>query len=179
MFVERIEVLEYRLKFGVELTSTFPDFTNSVTSRKLVFSLARVCVCARLSVCAKKFVSGYLTNKLTALNENLGVYCNWPRIENLPLPVQSDRCLPKFGEGGDICNSLNPYISKTLKISKKNLVCKTSRPTNLILYIFSMYRYLTGFEIFRKKTVFEKRLSGARGSKDVLTWVKIHLKCLF
>jgi len=75
-----MEVLEYRQKFEVEL-STVPDFTNAKSPRKLVFSLTRVCV--YVSVCAKKFVSGYLTNKLTDLNENFGVFCNC-RIENLP-----------------------------------------------------------------------------------------------
>jgi len=35
-------------------------------------------------VCAKKFVSGYLTKGLTDLDENYGVCCNWRRIENLP-----------------------------------------------------------------------------------------------
>jgi len=64
MFGERIEVLEYRQKFEVEL-STFPDTTNTETSRKLVFRLT----CVRLSVCAKKFVSEYLTNEVTDLNE--------------------------------------------------------------------------------------------------------------
>ena len=59
MFVERMEVLEYRQKFEVEL-SKFPDSTNTKTPRKLVFSLTCVCVC--LSVCAKKIVSGYLTS---------------------------------------------------------------------------------------------------------------------
>jgi len=44
MFVERMEVLEYRQKFEVEL-STFPDSTNTETPRKLVFSLTCVCVC--------------------------------------------------------------------------------------------------------------------------------------
>ena len=80
MFVERMEALEYCQKFELELGS-FPD-SNFETSRKLVFSLTCVCVC--LSVCAKKFVSGYLTDKLTDLNENFGVCCNWRRIENLP-----------------------------------------------------------------------------------------------
>jgi len=41
-----------------------------------------VSVC--LSVCAEKFVKGYLTDELTDLNENFGVYYNWRRIENLP-----------------------------------------------------------------------------------------------
>jgi len=85
MFVERMEVLEYRQKFEVEL-STFPDSTNTKTPRKLVFSLTCVCVCVSdcLSVCAKKCVSGYLTKGLTDLDENYGVCCNWRRIENLP-----------------------------------------------------------------------------------------------
>jgi len=71
MFVERMEVLEYRQKFEVEL-STFPDSTNTKSPRKLVFSLT----CECLSVCAKKFVSGYLTRELTDLDENYGVCCN-------------------------------------------------------------------------------------------------------
>jgi len=97
MFVERMEVLECRQKFEVEL-STFPDSTNTETPRKLVFSLVCVCVsvsrsvCVCLSVCvsvclsvfAKKFVSGYLTKWLTDLDENFGVCCDWFRIENLP-----------------------------------------------------------------------------------------------
>jgi len=44
MFVERMEVLEYRRKFEVEL-STFPESTNTETPRKVVFSLMCVCVC--------------------------------------------------------------------------------------------------------------------------------------
>ena len=50
MFVERMEVLEYRQKFEVEL-STFPDSTNTTTPRKLVFSLT--CVCLSVCVCEK------------------------------------------------------------------------------------------------------------------------------
>jgi len=49
MFVERMEVLKYRQKFEVEL-STFPDSTNTETLRKLDFSLTCVCVCVCLSV---------------------------------------------------------------------------------------------------------------------------------
>ena len=50
-----------------------------------------------------------------------------------------------------------------------------SRFTNLILDIFSISE--TVFEIFRKKTVFEKTLSDATVSWNVLTWVK--LRCFF
>jgi len=38
MFVERMEVLDYHQMFGVE-SSTFPGFTNTETSRKLIFGL--------------------------------------------------------------------------------------------------------------------------------------------
>jgi len=37
MFVERMEELEYRQIFEVELVSTFPDSTNTETPRKLFF----------------------------------------------------------------------------------------------------------------------------------------------
>ena len=50
MFVERIEVLEYRQKFEVEL-STFPDSPNTETPRKLVFSLT--CVCLSICLCER------------------------------------------------------------------------------------------------------------------------------
>ena len=53
MFVERMEGLEYRQKFDVEL-NTFPDSTNTETPRKLVFSWT--CVCLSVCVC-EKFVS--------------------------------------------------------------------------------------------------------------------------
>ena len=49
-----MEVLEYRQKFEVEL-STFPDSTNTETPRKLVFSLTCVCVCVCL--CVRKCLS--------------------------------------------------------------------------------------------------------------------------
>jgi len=50
IFVERMEVLEYRQKFEVEL-STFRDSTNTKTPRKRVFSLTCVCVCLCQKVC--------------------------------------------------------------------------------------------------------------------------------
>jgi len=56
MFVERMEVLEYRQKFEVEL-STFPDSTNTETPRKLVFSLTCVRLSVCLSVCERKSLS--------------------------------------------------------------------------------------------------------------------------
>jgi len=89
MFVERMEVLKYRQKFEVEL-SIFPDSTNTETPRKLVLT----------SVCAKKIVSGYFTKELTDLDENYGVCWHWRRIENLPLPVQSDHYVPLIWGGG-------------------------------------------------------------------------------
>jgi len=80
MFVERMEVLEYRQTSEVEL-GTFPDFTYTETSKKLVFGSTCVCVYAY----AINFVSGYLRNKLTDLKKNFGVCCYWPRIVNLLL----------------------------------------------------------------------------------------------
>ena len=56
MFVERMEVLEYRQKFEVEL-STFPDSTNTETPRKLVFSLTCVCVCLSVYMSVRKSLS--------------------------------------------------------------------------------------------------------------------------
>ena len=56
MFVERMEVLEYRQKFENEL-STFPDSTNTKTPRKLVFSLTCVCVCLSVCLCVRKSLS--------------------------------------------------------------------------------------------------------------------------
>jgi len=81
MFVERMEVLEYRKKIGVKI-STFLDSTNTETPKNWILA-RRVCVCL-----CKKVVSGYLTNKLTDLNENFSVRGYWLRIENLPQPVQ-------------------------------------------------------------------------------------------
>jgi len=47
MFVQRMEVLEYRQNFEVEL-STFPDSTNIETPNKNWFLAWRVCVCVCL-----------------------------------------------------------------------------------------------------------------------------------
>jgi len=60
MFVERMEVLEYRQKFEVEL-STFPDPTNTKTPRKLVFSLTCVCLSVCLSVCVCEKVCQWIS----------------------------------------------------------------------------------------------------------------------
>ena len=58
MFVERMEVLGYRQKLQVEL-STFSDSSNTVTPRKLFFSLTCVSVC--LYVCLSDCLSVYLS----------------------------------------------------------------------------------------------------------------------
>jgi len=50
MFVERMKVLEYSQKFEVEL-STFPDSSNTESSRGLVFSLE--CNCLSVCLCEK------------------------------------------------------------------------------------------------------------------------------
>ena len=82
MFLEQIEVLEYRRKLEVE-QSTFPDSTNTETSRKLFISLTCVCV----SVCAKKFSVDIVTKKKESLENKLRfrgkyfiIYSNKSRI---------------------------------------------------------------------------------------------------
>jgi len=75
-----------------------------------------MCVCER----AKKFVSGYLTNKLTDLNENVGVCCNWPGIENLPEPVRSDQYFPLIWGGGLFLQFFEPlYLENHQGYRKK------------------------------------------------------------
>jgi len=106
-----MEVLEYRQKFEVEL-STFPDSIHTETPKKLLFNMT--CVCA----CVKKFVSEYLTTELTDLDENFGVCCNWPRIEDLPLPVQSDLYFPSIWRGGRFAILLILVSRKLLTVSK-------------------------------------------------------------
>jgi len=100
-------------------------------------------------------------------------------VESRTSPNQYNQTIisPKFGEGGDFCNSLNPYISKTQKDIEKlrrPYRRKIWRSTNLILYLFSIC-----LTVFEKKTVFEKGLPGARSRKNVLTWAKTRLKYLF
>ena len=63
MSVERMEVLEYRKKFEVEL-STFPDSNNTETQRKLVFSLTCVCVCVCLCEKVCEWISYEEINQL-------------------------------------------------------------------------------------------------------------------
>jgi len=59
MFVERMEVLDYRQKFEVEL-STFPDSPNTESPRKLVFSLTCVCLSVRKSLSVDILRKGWL-----------------------------------------------------------------------------------------------------------------------
>ena len=130
MFVQRMQILEYRQKFEVEL-STFPGSINTKTRRKLAFSLtraarARECMCACMSFClCGTFISGYLPSKSTDLDENIYVCCNWPRIENLPWRVQSNHYFPKIWGGiernSDFRNSLNPNLSKNNDDIKKKI----------------------------------------------------------
>jgi len=80
MFVERMEVLEYREKFEVEQSTFF----LTLLTLKCQENRFCVCVCVCLSVSAKKSVSGYLRKAFTDLDDNFGVCCNWRRIKNLP-----------------------------------------------------------------------------------------------
>ena len=87
MFVERMEVWQYRQKFEVEL-STFPDSTNTKTPRKLLLAW-RVCV----SAWAKTFVSGYLKKELTDLDENYGTLWVAIGVESRTSPNQYNRTI--------------------------------------------------------------------------------------
>jgi len=114
--------LEYRQKFQVEL-STFPDTTKSETPRKLVFSLTRVCVCVRL--CVRESLSVDILRKSRPIWMKITVYVAIG-VESRTSPNQYNRTTisPLFGEGGDLCNSLNPYISITIKdIEKQRKPC--------------------------------------------------------
>jgi len=82
-------------------------------------------VCA--SVCAKKFVRKYLTSKLTDLNENFGVCCNWPRIENLPWTVQSDQYFPLIWGGECFFEIFRTPVSQELLE-----IAKCGRPANCV-----------------------------------------------
>jgi len=106
MFVERMEELEYRQKFDVEL-STFPDSTNTETPKKMVFSLTYVCV--------RKSLSVDILRTSWPLWMKISVYVAIG-LESRTSPSQYNRTniSPQFGEGGDFCNFLNPYISKTI-----------------------------------------------------------------
>ena len=75
MFVDRMEVLEYRQKFEVEL-STFPDSTNTKTPRKLVFSLTCVClsVCPSVCLCVRKSLSVDILRKSWPIWMKITVY---------------------------------------------------------------------------------------------------------
>jgi len=73
MFVERMEVLEYRQKFEVEL-STFPDSTNTETPRKLVFSLTWVCVCLSVCLSVRKSLSVDILRKSWPIRMKITVY---------------------------------------------------------------------------------------------------------
>ena len=162
MFVERMEVLEYRQKFEVEL-STFPDSTNTKTPRKLVFSLTCVCLSVRLSVClcAKKFVSGYLTRELTDLDENYGVCYNWRRIENLPYPVQSDHYFLLIWGGGWFLQFFEPlYIGNYKRYRKTE---KTRSTWTLKIYNFDfvyLFDISNGFRDILKKLFLKKVCQG-------------------
>ena len=167
MFVERMEVVEYRQKFEVE-QSTFPDSTNTETTRKLVFSFT--------CVCAKKFISGYLTKKLTDLDDNFGVCCNWPQIENLPRPVRSNQYFPVIWGGGVIFATISTLISKKPVQISKNRDVIDGKFKDLQIWFCTFFSIsLTVFEISRKNC-FWKSLSGARGRKSVMSWGEIRLK---
>jgi len=73
---------------------------------------------------------------------------------------------PNFRERDDFCNSLNPYISKTIKDIEKQRTscrCKIWRSQDLTLYTFSIS--LTVFEIFRKNCFWKTFVRGKGSQK--------------
>jgi len=157
-----MEVLEYLQTFEVELISTFPDSTITETPRKLVVSLTCVCVWG-VSVCLSDKVCQWISYKRV---DRFG----WKLRCILQLASNREPLLIKtigplfpliWGGGGDFCNSLNPYISKTIKdIGKQRRHDRRNiwRSTNFIRYIFSIS--LTIFEIFWKNCFWNKFVRG-------------------
>jgi len=170
MFVERMEVLEYRPKFEVEL-STFPDSTNIETQRKLVFSLT----CVSVSLCDKvcQWISYQTVDRL-----GWKLRCMLQLASNREPPMTSTigpLFPPNLGRGWFLQFFEPLYLENQKRYRKIEYTSrrKISRSTNLIPYIFSIS--LTVFEIFWKKTAFEKSFQGLGvaktawlGSKHVL-----------
>ena len=167
-----MEVLEYRQKFEIEL-STFPDSTNTETPRKLVFSLTCVCLSVRI-VC--QWISyerddrfGWKLRCMLQLASN----------REHPLTRTIEQLFPPNLRRGVIFAILWILISrKPLKISKNRRDLVDVKIEDLQIWFRTFFSISqTVFEIFWK-TVFERGLSGARGRKNVLTWVKIRLRYL-
>jgi len=138
-----------------------------------------VCIYVCVYVCVRKCLSVDILRKSWPIWMKIPVYVAIG-LESRTSPKQYDRTniSPLWG-GGDFCNSLNPYISKTIKEIKRNredLVDVKFKDVQVwLLTFFSIpLRFVKYFE----KTVLEKSLSGARGRKNVLTLVETRLKYL-
>ena len=84
-----MEVLEYRQKFEVEL-STFPDSTNTETPRELIFSLTCVCLSVCLSV--RKSLSVDILRKGRPIWMKITVYVA-TGVESRTSPYQYNRTI--------------------------------------------------------------------------------------
>jgi len=152
-----MEVLEYPQKFEVE-PSTFPDSTNTEKQRKLVFSL-QVCV----SVCLCENVCQWISYYERVDRFGWILRCMLQLATNREPPLTStigSLFPPNLGRGVIFFNSLNPYISKTIKDIEKQRPCRRKiwRSTNFILYIFSIFP--TVFEIFWKNCSWKNFVRG-------------------
>jgi len=105
MFVERMEVLEYRQKFEVE-RSTFPDSTNTKTPRKLVFSLTCVCLSVCLSVCQSVCLS-------VCVCENV---CQWISYERVDWFRWKLRCILQLASNREppLTSTIGPLFPPNL-----------------------------------------------------------------
>jgi len=113
MFVERLEVLEYRQKFKVEL-SAFPATLLTLTRQEnwVLARRARACVCVCLSVCVCEKVCQWISYvRVDRLGWKLRCVSQLATNREPPLNSTIGLIFPSnLKRGGDFCNSLNPYI---------------------------------------------------------------------
>jgi len=156
IFVERMEVMEYRQKFEVEL-STFPDSPNTETPRKLVFSLTCVSVCLCEKVCQwisyeRVYRFGWKLRCMLQLASN----------REPPLTSTIGPLFPPNLGRGVICAILWTLISrKPWKISKNRGDLVDVNFQDLKIWFFTFFSIsLTVFEIFWKNSLWKKFVRG-------------------
>jgi len=122
-------------------------------------------VCLSVCLSVRKSLSVDILRKSWPIWMKITVYVAIA-VESGTSPNQYNRTIisPEFGAGGDLCNSLNPYISKTIRAIEKQRTPpqrKIWRSTNLILYIFLIF--LTFFFRYFEKNCFWKRFCQGTG----------------
>ena len=164
MLVKRMEILDRQKNRSWANKSIFPDSMNTETPRKLVFSLT--CLC--LSVCAKKLVSEYLTNKLTDVNEKIRcmLLLAWSRESSLTSTI-----LPKFTLNlgrGVIFGILLTLISwKLSKISQNRDDLVDVKFKVLQIWPYTFFDISNSFWDIFKKLFFKKFCQGSPKRLDL------------